>query len=186
MAGDSDDMQKAQALVNQLQMMKEEAQGIAQKITELEQERHEHTLVAETLEKLDSERKCFRWAAHAPAAPEADVLCRRLRCVARSAAGCVCAPAAGTHARLGACEPRMCVDESCSGGLLSRPAPVAMFGWKKLPSRFLCVFLTLVCILLRWQNDRWRVDRADGGHCASSRKRQHREAAGMMHRVYDA
>ena len=57
---DGDDMQKAQALVNQLQVMKDEAQGIAQKITELDQERHEHTLVAETLEKFDSERKCFR------------------------------------------------------------------------------------------------------------------------------
>lgn len=57
---ESDDLQKAQALVNQLQVMKDEAQGIAQKITELDQERHEHTLVAETLEKFDSERKCFR------------------------------------------------------------------------------------------------------------------------------
>ncbi len=58
--GDEDDMQKAQALVNQLQTMKDEAQGIAQKISELDQERHEHSLVAETLEKLDSDRKCYR------------------------------------------------------------------------------------------------------------------------------
>ena len=40
--GDEDDMQKAQALVNQLQAMKDEAQSIAQKISELDQERHEH------------------------------------------------------------------------------------------------------------------------------------------------
>ena len=40
--------------------MKEESQVYGQKISELEQERQEHVLVTETLEKLDSERKCFR------------------------------------------------------------------------------------------------------------------------------
>ena len=60
MAEEAEEMQKAQALVNQLQVMKDDAQQIAQKINELDQERHEHGLVAETLEKLDSDRKCFR------------------------------------------------------------------------------------------------------------------------------
>jgi hypothetical protein len=55
-----DEMQRAQELVNQLQVMKDEATAIAQKISELDQERHEHSLVAETLQKLDSDRKCFR------------------------------------------------------------------------------------------------------------------------------
>ena len=79
-------MQKAQALVNQLQTMKDEAQGIAQKISELDQERHEHSLVAETLEKLDSDRKCYRCvhprhgAAHtAPAHGAAHTAPGRLR-----------------------------------------------------------------------------------------------------------
>jgi prefoldin subunit 2 len=40
--------------------MKEESQVLAQKISELDQERQEHVLVTETLEKLDSDRKCFR------------------------------------------------------------------------------------------------------------------------------
>ena len=57
---DPGNMAKAQALFNQLQAMKDEAQAIAQKISELDQERHEHSLVAETLEKIDGERKCFR------------------------------------------------------------------------------------------------------------------------------
>lgn len=57
---DPENMAKAQALFNQLQAMKDEAQAIAQKISELDQERHEHSLVAETLEKIDGERKCFR------------------------------------------------------------------------------------------------------------------------------
>ena len=59
-AEERDEMQRAQELVNQLQVMKDEATAIAQKISELDQERHEHSLVAETLEKLDSDRKCFR------------------------------------------------------------------------------------------------------------------------------
>jgi len=60
MGDEAEEQQKAQALVNQLQVMKDEAQQIAQKISELDQERHEHSLVAETLDKLESDRKCFR------------------------------------------------------------------------------------------------------------------------------
>ena len=55
-----DQQQVAQALVAQLQAMKEESTQIAQKISELDQERHEHSLVIGTLEKLDGSRKCYR------------------------------------------------------------------------------------------------------------------------------
>jgi hypothetical protein len=53
----------ATALVNQLQELKAEAQGIAQKIGEFDQERVEHALVAETLSTLDGSRKCYRYCA---------------------------------------------------------------------------------------------------------------------------
>ena len=66
---DSENMAKAQALFNQLQAMNDEAQSIAQKISELDQERHEHSLVAETLEKLDADRKCFRCGDLSTAVP---------------------------------------------------------------------------------------------------------------------
>jgi chaperonin cofactor prefoldin len=50
----------AAALIGQLQELKAEAQAIAQKIGELDQERVEHSLVAETLTGLDGSRKCYR------------------------------------------------------------------------------------------------------------------------------
>ena len=90
---DEDDMQKAQALVNQLQVMKDEAQAIAQKISELDQERHEHSLVAETLEKLDSTRKCYRWMhPHDIPSHEAPVL-SDVSCVV----ACMCDGASEIH-----------------------------------------------------------------------------------------
>lgn len=91
-------MQKAQALVNQLQAMKDEAQSIAQKISELDQERHEHGLVAETLEKLDSDRKCYRC--------EPPPACRSL-CASARAAACAHIPQRcrlRVSARPGPCE----------------------------------------------------------------------------------
>lgn len=60
MAGDPEDAAHQQALMMKLQDMKNEANGIAQKISELDQERHEHSLVLETLTTLDTSRKCFR------------------------------------------------------------------------------------------------------------------------------
>ncbi|RKP05717.1 Prefoldin [Thamnocephalis sphaerospora] len=40
--------------------MKQELQQLAQKISELEMEKEEHTVVIETIEPLDKDRKCFR------------------------------------------------------------------------------------------------------------------------------
>eukprot|EP00286_Rhodomonas_abbreviata_P014217 CAMPEP_0181318698 /NCGR_PEP_ID=MMETSP1101-20121128/17148_1 /TAXON_ID=46948 /ORGANISM="Rhodomonas abbreviata, Strain Caron Lab Isolate" /LENGTH=136 /DNA_ID=CAMNT_0023426191 /DNA_START=74 /DNA_END=484 /DNA_ORIENTATION=+ len=60
MAESAENYQVAQALVAQLQGMKEEGNQIAMKISELDQERHEHSLVIATLQKLDSDRKCYR------------------------------------------------------------------------------------------------------------------------------
>jgi prefoldin subunit 5 len=57
---EADNQANAAALVGQLQELKTEAQAIAQKIGELDQERVEHTLVAETLSGLDGSRKCYR------------------------------------------------------------------------------------------------------------------------------
>mmetsp|Transcript_6768 Transcript_6768/g.13070 ORF Transcript_6768/g.13070 Transcript_6768/m.13070 type:complete len:128 (+) Transcript_6768:260-643(+) len=50
----------SQALVARLQTMKEESTGLAQKIAELDQEKHEHSLVLDTLSGLPGERKCYR------------------------------------------------------------------------------------------------------------------------------
>lgn len=60
MMDDTDDSSAQQALLAKLQEIKNEANGIAQKISELDQERHEHSLVLETLTKLDGGRKCYR------------------------------------------------------------------------------------------------------------------------------
>lgn len=60
MMDDADDSSAQQALLAKLQEIKNEANGIAQKISELDQERHEHSLVLETLTKLDGGRKCYR------------------------------------------------------------------------------------------------------------------------------
>jgi hypothetical protein len=57
---EADNQANAAALVGQLQELKAEAQTIAQKIGELDQERIEHSLVAETLSGLDGSRKCYR------------------------------------------------------------------------------------------------------------------------------
>ncbi|EKX35842.1 Prefoldin protein, subunit 2 [Guillardia theta CCMP2712] len=50
----------AEAVVQQLQEMKNEANQLGMKINELDQERHEHSLVVETLSKMEGERKCYR------------------------------------------------------------------------------------------------------------------------------
>jgi prefoldin subunit 2 len=57
---DSEDAGAQQALLAKLQDMKNEASAIAQKISELETERHEHSLVLDTLSTLDGARKCYR------------------------------------------------------------------------------------------------------------------------------
>uniref|UniRef100_A0A6T8P0M6 Prefoldin subunit 2 n=1 Tax=Hemiselmis andersenii TaxID=464988 RepID=A0A6T8P0M6_HEMAN len=49
-----------QALVARLQGMKEESTSLAQKIAELDQEKHEHSLVLDTLSGLSGDRKCYR------------------------------------------------------------------------------------------------------------------------------
>ncbi|KAJ3109955.1 Prefoldin subunit 2 [Phlyctochytrium bullatum] len=49
-----------QELVAQFNSMKQELQGIASKIGELEMERDEHKLVIETMEPLESSRKACR------------------------------------------------------------------------------------------------------------------------------
>ncbi|KAI9594381.1 Prefoldin subunit-domain-containing protein [Syncephalis fuscata] len=41
-------------------VMKQELQQLAQKISELEMEKEEHGLVLDTIEPLDKDRKCFR------------------------------------------------------------------------------------------------------------------------------
>ena len=57
---EAENQANANALISQLQELKAEAQAIAQKIGELDQERVEHSLVAETLTGLDGSRKCYR------------------------------------------------------------------------------------------------------------------------------
>ena len=93
---ESEDQQRAQALVNQLQ---EEATAIAQKISELDNERHEHGLVGETLEKLDSSRKCFRLC------PRVRLGCRSLSCGSATACYAHCARSAEVvyRVQLGEC-----------------------------------------------------------------------------------
>jgi prefoldin subunit 2 len=57
---DAEDAAAQQALMAKLQEMKNEASAVAQKISELETERHEHSLVLDTLSTLDGGRKCYR------------------------------------------------------------------------------------------------------------------------------
>ena len=112
-------MQKAQALVNQLQAMKDEAQSIAQKISELDQERHEHGLVAETLEKLDSDRKCYR--CEPPPACCARPRARRRVRISRSDAGCAFPPALGPASCTWCGSPVACMSSvSPDGGGVGR------------------------------------------------------------------
>jgi hypothetical protein len=94
---ESEDQQRAQALVNQLQAMKEEATAIAQKISELDNERHEHGLVGETLEKLDSSRKCFRLC------PRVRLGCRSLSCGSATACYAHCARSSEVVCRVQSC-----------------------------------------------------------------------------------
>ncbi|KAL7753536.1 Cochaperone prefoldin complex subunit [Sorochytrium milnesiophthora] len=49
-----------QEIVAAFNGMKQELQGIASKIGELEMDREEHTLVIDTIKPLPGERKCFR------------------------------------------------------------------------------------------------------------------------------
>jgi prefoldin subunit 2 len=63
---DSEDAGAQQALLAKLQDMKNEANTIAQKISELETERHEHSLVLDTLSTLEGGRKCYMFLSLSP------------------------------------------------------------------------------------------------------------------------